>query len=71
MDAKKIHLAIRLAVMQQETSETKLAPLVGMTQQGLNRKLRTGSLRAGELLDVLHALGYKVTATNGDDAIDL
>ena len=71
MDAKKIHLSIRLAVMQQETSETKLAPLVGMTQQGLNRKLRTGSLRAGELLDVLHALGYKVTATNGDDAIDL
>ena len=71
MDAKKIHLSIRLAVMQQETSETKLAPLVGMTQQGLNRKLRTGSLRAGELLDVLHALGYRVTATNGDDAIDL
>ena len=71
MDAKKIHLAIRLAVMQQGTSETKIAPLVGMTQQGLNRKLRTGSLRAGELLDVLHALGYRVTATNGDDAIDL
>lgn len=71
MDAKKIHLAIRLAVMQQETSETKLAPLVGMTQQGLNRKLRTGSLRAGELLDVLHALGYRVTAINGDDTIDL
>lgn len=71
MDAKKIHLAVRLAVMQQETSETKLAPLVGMTQQGLNRKLRTGSLRAGELLDVLHALGYNITATNGDDAIDL
>ena len=57
--------------MQQETSETKLAPLVGMTQQGLNRKLRTGSLRAGELLDVLHALGYKVTATKGDDMIKM
>lgn len=71
MDAKKIHMAIKLAMLQQGTSETKTAPAMGMTQQGLNRKLRTGTLRAGELLELLHVLGYKVTAVNGDDVIDL
>lgn len=71
MDAKNLHMAIRLALLQQETSETKVAPLIGLTQQSLNRKLRTGALRGTELLELLHALGYTVTAQNGDDKVEL
>lgn len=70
MDAKKLHMCIKLALVREETSESRTAPLVGMTQQGLNRKLRAGTLRAGELIDLMEALGYKVTATKGDDKIE-
>lgn len=70
MDAKKLHMAIRIAIMQQGTSETKVAPLIGVTQQSLNRKLNNGALKAVEMINLLHALGYTVTAVNGDDKVE-
>lgn len=69
MDAKKLHMCVKLALMREESSEAKIAPRIGMTQQGLNRKLRVGTLRAGELIDLMEALGYRITATKGDDTI--
>lgn len=71
MDDRDLYLAIKMALVKADNmSQAKAAALLGMEKNNFGRKLRAGTLRTLEAVNLLHALGYKVTATKGDDKIE-
>lgn len=71
MNEKELYLNVKMALVKADNmSQAKAAALLGMEKNNFGRKLRAGTLRMLEVVNLLHALGYKVTATKGDDKIE-
>lgn len=71
MDDKALYLFIKCRLLESKTSETKCAEMISVNQQNFNRRLRAGTLRALELVNLLNALGYKVYAERDGEKVEI
>ena len=71
MTAKELYLFIKCRLLESKTSETKAALMIDVNQQNFNRRLRSGRLRALEVVDLLNALGYHVYAERDGERVEI
>lgn len=72
MTERELYLMIKMALVKADNmSQARAADLIGVERGNFGRKLRAGTLRAVEVVNLLHALGYKVQAVKDGDKIDL
>ena len=71
MDDKALYLFIRCRRLDSKTSETKCAEMIDVNRQNFNRRLRAGTLRALELVNLLNALGYSVYAEKDGEKVEI
>ena len=71
MDDKALYLFIKCRLLESKTSETKCAEMIKVNQQNFNRRLRAGTLRALELVNLLNALGYSVYAEKDGEKVEI
>lgn len=71
MEQKDLYLFIKCRLLEAGTSETTIAKALNIGQQNFNRRLRAGTLRALELVNLLNALGYKVYAEKDGEKVEI
>ena len=71
MDDKALYLFIKCRLLESKTSETKCAEMINVNQQNFNRRLRAGTLRALELVNLLNAMGYRVYAERAGEKVEI
>ena len=71
MTEKELYLFIKCRLLESKTSETKAALMIDVNQQNFNRRLRSGRLRALEVVDLLNALGYHVYAERDGERVEI
>lgn len=71
MDEKAMYMFVKIRLLENKMSETKCAWLIDVNQQNFNSRLRRGTLRAQEFVNLLNAMGYKVYAEKGCEKIEV
>lgn len=71
MDAKAMYMFVKIRLLENKMSETKCALLIDVNQQNFNSRLRRGTLRAQELINLLNAMGYRVFAEKENEKIEI
>ena len=71
MDEKEMYLFVKCRLLENRMSETKCALLIDVNQQNFNNRLRKGTLRAQELINLLNVMGYRVYAERGDEKVEI
>lgn len=71
MTEKELYLFIKCRLLESKTSETKAALMIDVNQQNFNRRLRSGRLRALEVVNLLNELGYHVYAEKENEKIEI
>lgn len=71
MDEKELYLFVKCRLLESKISETKYALLIDVNQQNFNRRLRSGRLRALEVINLLNVLGYKLYAERGNEKVEI
>lgn len=68
MDGKELYLTVKMCLVKSgNMSQAQAADLIGAEKTNFGRKLKAGTLRATEVITLLHALGYKITAERKSD----
>lgn len=68
MTDAEIYRQIKIMLLDGGLSEAGAAEKMGMTKQNLNRKIRSGTVRLSEFLQIANMSGYKVYAERTNDA---
>ena len=71
MEQKDLYLFIKCRLLESGTSETAIAKTLSIGQQNFNKRLRAGTLRALELVNLLNALGYRVYAERDGEKVEI
>lgn len=71
MTDKEMYLFIKCRLLESKTSETKAAALININQQNFNRRLKAGTLRALEVINLLNVLGYRVYAERDGERVEI
>lgn len=71
MDAKAMYMFVKIRLLENNMSETKCALMIDVNQQNFNSRLRRGTLRAQELINLLNAMGYRVYAEKENEKIEI
>lgn len=71
MDAKAMYMFVKIRLLENKMSETKCALLIDVNQQNFNCRLRRGTIRAQELINLLNVMGYRVYAEKGNEKIEI
>lgn len=69
MEKDYLYWEWRKILAGKKLSETEAARIMGVSQSGLNRKIREGTVRAVEMANILENFGYtlKVVPNNTKD----
>lgn len=68
MDGKELYLTVKMCLVKTDNmTQADAARLLAMEKNNFGRKLKAGTLRATEVINLLHALGYKITAERKSD----
>ena len=70
MDSEEMYALIRVMLARGHISGAKAAEILGFTQQNFNKKSHAGTLRALELVNLLNALGYRVSAERAGGKVE-
>lgn len=71
MNSKDMYLFVKCRLLEARVSETKCALMIDVNQQNFNSRLRRGTLRAQELINLLNALGYHVYAEKDGEKVEI
>lgn len=66
MESKELYRLVKIILLDNNTSERGAAALLGTVNTNFSRKIKAGTLRATELINLLNKLGYKVYAERTD-----
>lgn len=68
MESKELYRLVKIILLDNNLSERGAAALLNTVNTNFSRKLKAGTLRATELINLLNMLGYKVYAERTNDA---
>ncbi|WP_418925420.1 hypothetical protein [Dialister succinatiphilus] len=68
MESKELYRLVKIILLDNNLSERGAAALLKTVNTNFSRKLKAGTLRATELINLLNMLGYKVYAERTNDA---
>lgn len=68
MESKELYRLVKIILLDNNLSERGAAALLKTVNTNFSRKLKAGTLRATELINLLNKLGYRVYAERINEA---
>lgn len=71
MEGKNLYFLLKDLFLKNGTTEAEAGRAIGIAKPNFNRKIKAGTLRATEVIDLLNSMGYSVYAEKNGEKIEL